>query len=1074
MYEIPPSIPEDVRQRIEHADSELSQAEEALGDAVGMLAERTDDTLSTAESHIQPVVTRLIGTTSAELDSGEQLFGKATNSLVRRTDASLGNAMLAWGENGWSYPYTHDVLQQELYGDHQSAVIQRVPALAGCFGPGSDCTYPMAGVGDETAGPGTSIPDTNYPLPIDTVPPAIPRYGPSPPVASPTTPQRQQPIRKLPPSPAPQPGDPGYPYPPPPGGPYPCIQIPGMPPPPGCPPLTPIPSPPTSPPWPPPDPTPPYPPYPMPEPCPEPEPCPPYDTEPCPPAEPCPPSEPCPPCPDLPICPPGYHCVPIDTPRPPPPPVCPDPSIPALIRFLRPIPCDPCGPGGAPILPQPVPSLPPTSGDTEHPLSIGAASFGGANPGTIIGVDPGGYGGGRPPSVTYGGSPGGGVPGHMVQCPIGEPAVPFHTDWCQPTICEAINAPHVPTPLPSISSMLTGLPWPLDGIGTWTQRQWDAWWQTLPSRPEGSHQRIIPARIIEGAAAWLTRLSGADVSYHATAYKYTAQYFDPQLIPERGELIDLHNRGFIDRDTYLCLTRANGHCPLYSEYLVDAQQTIPSVGESVTLWERGRLDDAGLSDLMHRSGIRNARYQHLIKDARSHVPDLRSVIHAKFRGMLNDEDFSNKALASGWHDPFDVGMMERLETFVPPYSDLTRMMVHDVEDERVVDDYQLDAQFEDKYKGQLQQWARDQGIPDDVFLYIWRTHWSYPSNTQAYEFIRRLRRDRPERVAWEKANPQGPDESLAAYLNRGPIAVTEEMVRRLLTVNDLNQRWLPAVLSVSYQPITRTDATRAYEIGSFTEEQLRWNFIFNGYTDADAQLLVDYYKQQKQRRMANATGALTIRKVLQLFRDGALTDVEADNVLKPLMPNEADRARLMNDTLFEYDKETKRTLIKGIRRAFIFGEHSRDIASLMLADIGVPNLTAVRLLDRWQADMLGRLKEPTVRMLCSWYNHGIITIGDYHARLLRLGYDAQDAARIVAVCDADWKEKVRKEARKEADKAMKESNKTLANKCAIRAAKDSQLASNLGKYDRLMQDIRAEMERRRGNMPPVENGNGEG
>lgn len=560
-------------------------------------------------------------------------------------------------------------------------------------------------------------------------------------------------------------------------------------------------------------------------------------------------------------------------------------------------------------------------------------------------------------------------------------------------------------------------------------------------------------------SSWAERLSGAPIKYLNQDTLYAYQYTSPQYIPSPGEVHDLYRRSLITRDTFTCLIRAHGIIPTWQETLAYAGQSRPPAGELHRLYDRGVITDEEWTRRMVLHGYKNSDDRNLSYTVTEQYLDIRTAFEAWYREVINSEELDRIVRGTGWRDIRQVEAFAQTMQFLPPYSDIIRMMVHDVEDAHVVADYKLDTSFSDKFTGTLSKWAQWQRIPYNAALYMWRSHWQYPSPTQTYQFLHRLRPDRPERVAWEKENPRGPDESEYEYRNRGPIAFTVDDAKRLLSVNDMAPTFIGPEIAISFNPITRTDAIRAYEIGFFDEEQLKWNFIFNGYIDADAELLVGFEKEQKARRLANATGVLTIRKVVKYYKGGAITRGRANDLLVPLMTNPADRQQILDRTEEEMLAETRSAQIQAIRRQFMTGAISALDAQSMIEIAGGDRFAAQSIVGQWISLRAAKLKEPTAAMLCKWRNHGFITDAEYFDRLQRLGYKYEDASRILSVCVSDMLKKQQEAAAKAEEKAKKELEKALKNQYELEKASQKQLEKWIANLQKNLEKAQKQLEK---------------
>lgn len=480
-----------------------------------------------------------------------------------------------------------------------------------------------------------------------------------------------------------------------------------------------------------------------------------------------------------------------------------------------------------------------------------------------------------------------------------------------------------------------------------------------------------------GAAAYYgARLAGARMAESKTGFPlsylyqgdlYLYQYANPQFLPTQPEIDAMFLTGQIDEPLWYCWTRAAGNLPEPARRSLLSKQTKPNVNEVVAL---------------------------------------------RMRGVIDDKDFFSRMRELGVLDPARSKEFTELAKVVPTPNDLIRFMVRDAADMTVVEQYRLDEGFKDKYGAQIQKWAEAQGVEPDVFLYSWRSHWEIPSNTQLYEMVRRLRPDRPAVVAWDKEAEAITPGGAELTLGPRPTVVTVADVKRAMEVNDLMPGWVDPSLEVSYAPITRTDAIRAYMIGAFTSERLYHAFRDNGYNDEDAKTLLRVFEQDKARRISNQTGTWTIRKVVRYYKAGGITRAQAAAFLYPLQPDSVAIEAVLAAADAELDADTRQARIKGLRRGYFVGEYSEKEVITSLAEWGVDRRQVDRLLVMWTVTRDTRFKELTVTQITDLAKKGLLTAVEMHRRLMNLGYTRNDAdlltARIFGMEDdagqVDWSE----------------------------------------------------------------------
>ena len=203
---------------------------------------------------------------------------------------------------------------------------------------------------------------------------------------------------------------------------------------------------------------------------------------------------------------------------------------------------------------------------------------------------------------------------------------------------------------------------------------------------------------------------------------------------------------------------------------------------------------------------------------------------------------------NGVTDSEDMERFRMLVDSFPAVPDLIRFLVRDVADPAIVQKYSLDANFEQKWQGELTRYARAQGLQEQEARYYWRAHWEFPSNTQLYEMLHRLR---PGEVADD-------------------IAVTEQDVADTLGINDINPYWQKRLMAISYNPLTRTDTQRAYFIGALTDEEVLKSYRDGGYSKENAEILLRFTQKLRDNQRRSAAGLPTPKILISEYVDGLI------------------------------------------------------------------------------------------------------------------------------------------------------------------------------------------------------------
>lgn len=441
-----------------------------------------------------------------------------------------------------------------------------------------------------------------------------------------------------------------------------------------------------------------------------------------------------------------------------------------------------------------------------------------------------------------------------------------------------------------------------------------------------------------------------------TNNEYTQNLLCQYLIPSGPEANSLRSRGLITEPQWRLLVHANGLCEPWQEIIVDGMASVPTIDETNRAFKANYISEETYYDYMRRNGVTSST---------------------------------------------DIKTFARLGEFIPGPSDLVRFMVRDAFNDDVARVGGLDNGFTTNFKGRAKEWAAAQGMDENQFKYFWRAHWDWPSNTALYEMLHRLRDDTP-----------------IPGSNSTAKAVTVEQIRKVLEINDMAPEWVDRLLAISYRPLTRVDARRAFELGDLDREGLRKAFLDLGNSPENADILVRFSETSSGPIRAKKLGYASTSEVLGWYRDAVISrDVAWDKLRQSGVPDQ-NIERYLDTEDSRVTAKNRRSVLKAIQGRFNKGEFSAAQVNQALVEAGIDPSRIGEITHQWGVLRDSRYKAPTVKMLCDWWSQGIMTIQEYERRLVNLGYSLVDAARIMQTCQNQERERLEKEAEKFAKEAQ--------------------------------------------------------
>lgn len=429
---------------------------------------------------------------------------------------------------------------------------------------------------------------------------------------------------------------------------------------------------------------------------------------------------------------------------------------------------------------------------------------------------------------------------------------------------------------------------------------------------------------------------------------------------------------------------------------------LPTTDEATRAYLTNSIDLQRLVCIAQANGHRWDTWSQVVDSARSRL-NVQETLVAWKRGIATDEWAAENLRQLGYLEGPETEILRMLTDQIPPMSDLITMMMRDVADETNVDWREADALFGEKWTGQLKEWGKQQGVPDLYAKYIWRAHFTIPSPTQLFEFWRRLRH--------------------TGFL--GSLEETRKKIKDALIQQDIAPQWIDAFLQVAHQPLTRVDTRRAYEIGTITERDVYDSYIDQGYSDENAERLTKFAKSQQIER---AKRSPLIRRYAsgELTFDDLVLELESAGFSSEMIDVATSKAQR------ELRYYRRKKCLAGMKKRYMLGELKWvDIRDKIQSE-GIDPSQAEEIAKAWECERSAKGKTVAASTLCEWYTQGLISDVEMYTRLLNLGYEQDDAARLVQSCRVRLGLKIQKDQQKALAQAKK-----LAEQQARQAAQTS-------------------------------------
>ncbi len=422
-------------------------------------------------------------------------------------------------------------------------------------------------------------------------------------------------------------------------------------------------------------------------------------------------------------------------------------------------------------------------------------------------------------------------------------------------------------------------------------------------------------------------------------------------------LLDKYIGGPLDYLATPVVYKLQGNCPVY----------YPSIDNAKAAYLGNSIDIDVLKNWVAINGHCWEPFSKVLDVEMSKpIPD--QLLQMNRRGIIKDSEYDEGMRRLGYIDPKHIERIKQIGEYAPPPQDIVRFMVRDADDKDLVEAFDLDCHFTDKYQDQLKEWAKWSGVSDQYMKYLWRAHWDIPSPTQLFEMYHRLSR-LPE---------------------SDPNHVSIENVKRALEQADIAPYWIDKYLAISHSPMTRVDTRRAYNIGVMTREDVKSTYQDLGYNEKNAETLTKFTEKEKIKAGYNHPSVARYLRghatKLEMQIELAESGYEAEQITKI-----SERAI----KLFRWKHAG--ACVKALRKRFMIGEFDNDKARGILISYGLDGEQADIIIDGWGCERAAKGKEFTASLLVKLLDDALIQPNEFVQRLTRLGYREDDAIKILTM-----------------------------------------------------------------------------
>lgn len=545
-------------------------------------------------------------------------------------------------------------------------------------------------------------------------------------------------------------------------------------------------------------------------------------------------------------------------------------------------------------------------------------------------------------------------------------------------------------------------------VGSATQSAFNPATREIDYRANAKARNLVPGiadvlrlwhsrRISSDQMAELLSYHGADATgkagpLHATklAWRELVRYARPPL---PLELVRSWHRQGRATPTYVKESLIRHGLPYDSEtaQFMDDWELLGAAEVAMLLYT-GAIDDGEAKDRLRYLGLKTTDASALVDAFRSPLPVMESLALWN-RGKITDTRLDELLKRNGL---LDVGQREearQLARVIPPPSDLILFSVREAWSDSVAAEYGLDrertADFDDWMGAQgfngSARFTEEKNGDKPTLTWpqaYWRAHWRYPSAEQAYHMLHRLRGDPRDPSTWSMP---------------GVRPFTRDDLDAVLRIQDIAPAFREQLAAVSYTPVRLVDIRNAYYQNIRPRSWVIERLLDRGLEPTAAVDVADIYRRMKRERERSVVNAMAksaerqyYQHVLDQYRLGILTRDRAHALLvaNQWRPGEANAA--LDNVDFAVEEENVKALVKRVRSDFFNGITSYEQAEHRLTQAGLNPGRVANLMMMMRTEYGERRKVLATEKVLRLHREGLLSAAVAAVRLTLIGWNQAD------------------------------------------------------------------------------------
>ncbi|MBA7694535.1 hypothetical protein ES703_103146 [subsurface metagenome] len=375
----------------------------------------------------------------------------------------------------------------------------------------------------------------------------------------------------------------------------------------------------------------------------------------------------------------------------------------------------------------------------------------------------------------------------------------------------------------------------------------------------------------------------------------------------------------------------------------------PQIAELADMRWKELISETEYLQKCQEFGYDNTTAQNLYTSSQS-LLSIHDYIALWRRGEL-DEVTLDTYLRKVHLSDLEIELAKTVTLFFPAVPDLIRFAVREVYTPDIISKFGAMEDLPAKYLTE----ASKAGLTEEHAKNYWAAHWELPSVRMGYQMLHRR-------------------------------IINDDQLKLLMRALDIMPFWRDPLIKLSYNPLTRVDVRRMYRFGVLDEEGVKNAYLDVGYSDENADKMLDFTVAYEADEMAGITRA----GVISAYKKGVITLDQ----LRVYMESFGYSEEVIDFwvSMAEYDKAIAEidVLVKEIENRYLLGMLTIKEVSNELNKYDLPASYIAEVITSLKLKESKKIKLPTKADLENWIELQLINENEYYKRMSMLGYTQTD------------------------------------------------------------------------------------